>query len=176
MTNKKNKLRFSILANLFSLVLVIGSVMVAGSTGPYWNIGPNDELVIISVHVDTIEKYIGFLVVITIINIMQIISEEIAMPIIGFNIYNPDKKVITDFGKNELQFYGNTMFMISAIRGIFMTMFIISQVDIAIWSVLIKEITSFFTIRLLLNEKEFVKESNINDSESSELTEIVINE
>ena len=27
------------------------------------------------------------------------------MPVLGFSIYNPDKKVITEFTKNELQFY-----------------------------------------------------------------------
>jgi hypothetical protein len=31
---------------------------------------------------------------------------DIASPILGFNIFNPDKKTITDFGKCELQFYG----------------------------------------------------------------------
>jgi hypothetical protein len=27
---------------------------------------------------------------------------DIASPILGFNIYNPDKKIITEFGKCEL--------------------------------------------------------------------------
>ena len=33
-------------------------------------------------------------------------------PIIGFNIYNPDKKNISDFTKLELQIYGNSMYLI----------------------------------------------------------------
>ncbi len=86
------------------------------------------------------------------------------MPILGFNVYNPDKKIITEFGKNELQFFANTMFMISSVRDIFMVLLTISQVDVALWSVFIREFASFFTIRMLLNEKTF-----------AELEECVIN-
>ena len=79
------------------------------------------------------------------------------MPVVGFNIYNPDKKVITEFTKNELQFFGNMMFLTSSLRYIFEVMVTITQLDIAIYSVIISEITTIFTIRLLLNEKRFTK-------------------
>ena len=42
------------------------------------------------------------------------------MPILGFNVYNPDKKIITDFSKNELNFLANLMFTINSIKSIFM--------------------------------------------------------
>ena len=77
------------------------------------------------------------------------------MPVVGFNIYNPDKKVITEFTKNELQFFGNMMFLTSSLRYIFEVMITITQIDIAIYSVIISEITTIFTIRMLLNEKRF---------------------
>ena len=79
------------------------------------------------------------------------------MPVVGFNIYNPDKKVITEFTKNELQFFGNMMFLTSSLRYIFEVMITITQIDIAIYSVIISEITTIFTIRMLLNEKRFTK-------------------
>ena len=82
---------------------------------------------------------------------------EIANPIIGFNIYNPDKKVITDFTKNELQFYGNTLYIIDSTRYIFKVMVLVTQIDLAFISMLSGEIISFITIRMLLNEKEFIK-------------------
>ena len=37
-------------------------------------------------------------------------------------------------------------------------MITIAQIDLAIFSVIIGEITSFFTIRMLLNEKTFIPE------------------
>ena len=99
----------------------------------------------------------------------------IASKIIGFNIYNPDKKVITEFTKNELQFYGNSMYLIDAIKAVLLIMVNISQIDIALWGVIISETTSLFTIRMLLNEKEFNlnNDTELNDplvdSSSSEV-------
>ena len=100
--------------------------------------------------------------IIAIIKISDVVISEIASPIIGFNIYNPDKKVITEFTKNELQFYGNSMYLIDAIKAVLLIMVNISQIDIALWGVIVSETTSLFTIRMLLNEKEFKLK---NDSE-----------
>jgi hypothetical protein len=107
------------------------------------------------VHIDTWTKYIITLVFIAIVDIIRVISEEIGMPIINFNIYNPDKKVITEFTKFELQLYGNSMYALTSIRGVFITLISITQFDIALWSLLIGETSALFTIRALLNEKIF---------------------
>ena len=48
-----------------------------------------------------------------------------------------------------------------------MIMVTISQVDIAIWGVIISEITSLYTVRLLLNEKKFVKDYEQVSQENS---------
>ena len=79
-----------------------------------------------------------------------------AHPILGFSIYNPDKKIITEFTKNQLQVYGNLMYLIDSVRGVFTILVTISQVDIALVGVLVSEITGIFTIRMLLNEKQFI--------------------
>jgi len=121
----------------------------------YLRWGPQDDLIIISVAVDTYDKYIMLLATIAVIKISDVLIGEIANPIIGFNIYNPDKKVITDFTKNELQFYGNSMYLIDAIKSVLLIMVNISQIDIALWGVIVSETASIFTIRMLLNEKEF---------------------
>tara|TARA_B100001250_G_scaffold391373_1_gene392180 strand:- start:218 stop:691 length:474 start_codon:yes stop_codon:yes gene_type:complete len=121
----------------------------------YLRWGPQDDLIIISVAVDTYDKYMMLLATIAVIKISDVLIGEIANPIIGFNIYNPDKKVITDFTKNELQFYGNSMYLIDAIKSVLLIMVNISQIDIALWGVVVSETASIFTIRMLLNEKEF---------------------
>ena len=51
------------------------------------------------------------------------------------------------------------MYFIDSIRNVFMIMLTISQIDIALWGVLISEFTSIFTIRYLLNEKKFLKKN-----------------
>ena len=108
--------------------------------------------------IENLKKYAG-------LSVSDVIIADIAHPIIGFNIFNPDKKKIKEFSKLELQIYGNTMFLIDAVRGVLMIMLIISQFDVAIFGVIISQITSIFTIRSLLNEKEFVKDENINKYE-----------
>ena len=52
------------------------------------------------------------------------------------------------------------MFMISAIRELFNTVISITQLDLALVIVIVKELASIVIIRLLLNEKQFVVKPN----------------
>ena len=151
-----NKLKYCLLGNLSVLILVIILSIIFRDNSEYWNIGPNPSLVIISVHINTWSKYLSLLFIVALINVSRVVIEEIAMPILGFNIYNPDKKIITEFTKWELQFYGNSMYAISNMRQVFLLMLNISQIDIALYNVFICELASIYTIRMLLNEKQFV--------------------
>jgi hypothetical protein len=130
-------------------------VCLLNEGGDYFRFGPNDDFKLISVTINDWFKYAAVLSFIAIINMIKVISEEIGGPILGFNIYNPDKKVITDFTKNELQIYGNSMFALSGMRNIFIMLITITQFDIALWSLIVSEVASIFTIRMLLNEKSF---------------------
>ena len=115
----------------------------------------------------------GLLLFIAIFRIIKVIVTEIADPILSFTIYNPDKKNIDNFGKNELQFYGNTLYFIDSIRYVFTIMIAVTQIDIALFDTLIGELTTVFTIRMLLNEKTFTNSEYINiengDLETNEL-------
>tara|TARA_B100001093_G_scaffold143766_1_gene136328 strand:+ start:413 stop:757 length:345 start_codon:yes stop_codon:yes gene_type:complete len=109
------------------------------------------------------------------IEVSDIIIGDIAHPIIGFNIYNPDKKEITEFGKNELQVYGNTMYLIEGFKRILMIVISITQVDFAMFTVLFGNIASIFTIRMILNEKKFIKSPSLNyqkQEDDVELSEV----
>ena len=153
--NLKQKLQLCVVGNLLTLTIVVVSVIIFNSHSQYFSWGPNENLVVISVMIDDWTKY-GFLLgLITIVNAVQVMSEEMGMPVLGFSIYNPDKKHITDFTKCELQAYANIMFLIGAIRKVFMVIVSITQIDIALYSIVIKELTSIITIRFLLNEKTF---------------------
>ena len=155
----KKKLQLCILVYgiLLILIVIIINFFQTKSTYFRWGVPNKDEepLIIISVNIDNYYKYFSLLFLITIIRIIKVGVNEIANPIITFNIYNPDKKNIEDFGKNELQFYGNMLYLIDNLRYVFTLMITISQIDLAIYGVLVGEITSIFTIRMLLNEKTF---------------------
>ena len=150
MISIQNKIRLCILGNSITVLLVVLPICL------------------INIKIDTSAKYFSVLTFIAIINVIKVISEEIGGPILGFNIYNPDKNIITDFTKCELQVYGNTMFMLTGLRNIFITLITITQFDIALWSLLISEGASLFTIRMLLNEKTFQHYNEVEIEEAME--------
>jgi hypothetical protein len=55
------------------------------------------------------------------------------------------------------------MWFINSLTNSLFVMITISQIDIAILRILYSEITTIFTIRMLLNEKEFVYNRVVND-------------
>jgi len=153
----RRKLMLCLTGNLCVLAIVGCTVYSCGTSGKYWRFGPHPDLVIIAVQIDTWRKYGALLALIAIVESSRVMVEEFGMPVLGFSIYNPDKKVVSDFTKNELQFFANAMFFISAIRSVLLVMVQISQLDIALWGVLISQCASIITIRHLLNEKTFAQ-------------------
>ncbi len=145
------------------IVAVLATMLNDGSD--FFTIGPNDKLVLVSTKINTPQRYVGMIFVLILINGMTMIVEELGMPVLGFNVYNPDKTHIVDFTKNELNFLANGMFVTSALRSSLMLVVSISQIDVAIISVIIKEIASFFVVRHLLNEKTFGENIPIPDEE-----------
>ena len=168
----KTKLKYCVTGNILLLVVIVIITTHYQHESKYFRFGPSNDLIVISVNINTNNRYLILLLIISLVKITKVVVEEIGMPVIGFSIYNPDKKVITEFTKNELQFYGNTMYLTSSLRYIFEVMVTITQIDIAIYSVIISEITTIFTIRLLLNEKRFSKNE---DDSMQELLNIVDN-
>lgn len=153
--NPKTKLVACLMANCGILAITLTLVTVFADQSPFWRFGYSPDLVVVSVRIDTLGRYLALLSVIAFINASRVVVEEVGMPILGFTIYNPDKKHVEDFTKNELQFFANAMFIVSGLRSVFMMVVSISQIDLAIWSLLVGEFASLFTIRMLLNEKTF---------------------
>ena len=155
MVSIQNKIRLCIFGNSITVLMVVIPVCILSESGQYFRFGPSDDFILINIRINTYEKYVSVLTCIAVINVIKVISEEMGGPILGFNIYNPDKKNITDFTKFELQLYGNSMFLLSGLRSIFLTLITITQFDIALWSLIVSEFASVFTIHMLLNEKTF---------------------
>jgi hypothetical protein len=162
-------LRVCLTANLMLLLIVITLMIKYGNDSKYCRIGPQPDLEVFAFKINTWEKYYIFLGLVAFIRIAKVLIQEIAGPILGFTVYNPDKKVVTEFSKNELQFYANSMFFISSLRNVFEIIVTISQLDIACFSVFVAQGTSIVTIRFLLNKKTFKKDT------SFDLKNIVIN-
>ncbi len=154
--NTRDKIWYCLAMNVAILMAVFVIVFVfKDPNSKYFRFGPNEDLFLISVKIDTWSKYFVAVFTIGIIRIGEVIVNEIGSPILGFNVYNPDKKHITAFTRIELNFLANGTYFINGLRGVFMVVISISQVDIALISVIVSEITSIWTVRLLLNEKTF---------------------
>ena len=158
MMTPKRKLFWCLISNVFILTVVIVLIVVfRDPDSKYFRWGPHDDLIVVSVKINTLSKYFTLVAIIVSVKIVEVLVHEIGMPVLGFSVYNPDKKIITDFTKNKLQFYANAMFMVSSIRQVLLVVVSVTQIDIALISCCISEITAIFTVRLLLNEKKFVK-------------------
>lgn len=155
--NQKTKVRICLIVNVLLLSLIATIVFVLDSSSNYFRFGPHEDFVLISVKIDNYDKYFFLLVLITIVNITKILIEDLCTPILTFTIYNPDKQTIEHFTKAELRFYSTSLFLVNNIRYIFEIMITISQIDIALFSVLIEQITGVYTINFLLKEKIFTK-------------------
>lgn len=164
MNDLKRQLLWCVFGNVITVFLVmIPVIILSDDSNTYFRFGWNEDLILISVKIDTGLRYSMLMISIVIINAVKIVSQEIGMPILGFNIYNPDKKVITEFTKNELQFFGNMMYLTAGVRKLFEVIINITQFDIALFSLLISEAVTIFTIRAILNKKTFeVVEEPIN--------------
>ena len=172
MLNVNTKLRWCTVFNTCLLIfMTIPVVVLNDGSSKYFRWGWHEDLTLISVPINTQKRYWMMMLFISVMKITHVVIGEIAHPILGFNIYNPDKKEIEDFTKGELQAYGNIMYLIEGFKDILTVMLSITQIDIALASMLVANITSVFTIRSLLNEKIFSRNSG-----NVELYEVIVNQ
>ncbi len=163
--NQLNKVRLCLFLNT-CLVVFIGFYITNFATdSKYFRFGPNDDFIFISVQINTMQKYCSLLTLIFVNDVVRVIIQELGSPVLFMNVYNPDKKEITEFSKAQLYFYANSMFLLNNIRYIFTVLINVTQIDIAIFSVLVEEVIVIFTIKLLLDEKKFINKKSLLNKE-----------
>ncbi len=166
----KYRLRICILTNSCLFILITLTLFFFyDKESSYLRYGPHKDLNVLGIKINTWKHYIGLQFFLAFVEITDVIINEMASPILGFNIYNPDKKEITQFTRFELQFYANSMWLLNSLKRVLMVVVSVSQIDIALLRVVYSEITSFYTIRMLLLEKKFPKEDiyqNVNQNEN----------
>ena len=87
-------------------------MFIFASNSKYFRFVPQEDFIVISVPINNYYRYNILLLIITFVNITKVIIAEIGEPpLLIFNVYNPDKKIITDFTKLQLKFYANAMFL-----------------------------------------------------------------
>jgi len=167
MLTNSRKVWLCLIGNVITMILVLIFVCIfRDDSSKYFRFGPNEDLIVISILINTWNKWVGLILFIGIIKSCDVLVNELGSPILGFRIYNPDKKVIDDFTKNELNFLANAMWFTNSFRSVLMVVVNITQFDIALSGMIMSEIISIFTVRHLLNTKKFVKGKSENKSEN----------
>jgi hypothetical protein len=156
----KQRLKICIVGQLFILVsVVIPTVLLANKNSTYYRFGPNEDLIVISIKINTWSRYSVLIIYMMIFRICKVFVNELGMPILTFNIYNPNQKKIEDFSRIELQVLANIMFTLNAISYAITLQLSILQIDIALFSGIFSELAAIPTIYILLKDKEFPDDS-----------------
>lgn len=153
----KQRMKFCLMTNamLVSLIALFVS-MYSTTDDPYMRYGPQADLKLLGVAIDTWPRYWIFQLFLGCIEVTDVIIQDLANPIFAFNIYNPDKKIIIEYTKNELQLYAQSFMFLSQMKGALMLMVTITQLDIAISKCVFSTLASIFATRILLNDKKFI--------------------
>ncbi len=163
----KQRLKVCIFGQIILLTIaLITTALLANKDSLYYRFGPSEELIVISVKINTWTKYCILLVYILIFRVCKVFINELGMPILTFNIYDPNRKVVKDFTRLELQVLANIMFMLNAIRYALTLQLSIIQIDIAVISGIFDELAAIPTIYILLKDKKFVNNGETIDSDS----------
>jgi len=168
----QQRLKLCIIGQFVLLIsVVIPIVLLANKQSTYYKFGPNEDLIIISIKINTWLRYGILLIYVFIFRVCKVFITELGMPILSFNIYDPNRKKVEGFTRNELQIQANTMYMLNAIRYALTLQLAIIQIDIALISAIFSELASIPTIYILLKDKEFIK-NTIEELEEELLTNV----
>ena len=127
-------LRLSAFVLLATLVFAVTTL----ASDAYFRAGPHPDFTLVGVVVDTPARYAGLLALIGVTNCIKVVVAEMGEPVLVFNVYNPDKTLITDFTRTQLLWYANLMFFVSNTRRVFEVLVTVTQFDIAVFSVVVE--------------------------------------
>jgi hypothetical protein len=153
--NTPKAIQLCVFANA-TLLFIIFSIVYNVADKNLLRIGYSKDLVILGVPIDTYDKYITLHTLIFSTEFVYALVFEYANPILYFNIFNEDKKEITCFAKNQLQFYAQALWFTTSIKNAVMLLVSIQQLDVLVSKCISYEIAAFIIIRHKLNNKIFL--------------------
>ena len=143
--------------NLFFLLFLVGCFFIFDDhTSNYFRIGWHKDFVFVSITIDNPLKYFLLIIFISILNITEIFLNDLAFPIINFSTYNPYKTEIHDFTRLELEMYSNVLYFIIGAKRLFQIATAVTQIDLAIITLLSSQVSIYFVIKYFLDKKRFI--------------------
>ncbi|MDE2095876.1 MAG: hypothetical protein KGL39_01365 [Patescibacteria group bacterium] len=151
----KHKLQFSIAANAAILVTVLALTGYFAADSTYWRVGWHEELVVIAVVINSGFRYAALVALIALANVSGALAEQFGEPVVDFSLYNPDKRVISEFSRAELFAAAVALRSLASVREVLLLMVSFAQVDIALWNLAITTAVAVCVVCALLREKRF---------------------
>jgi hypothetical protein len=93
---------------ILTLVSVL-AVLCDDGQSRYWQTGPQQDLKIVSVRIDTWFRYYGLVILIVCLNIGRVIVDDVCNPTIFFPVYDPSVTEVQGWTKHELAFCANIL-------------------------------------------------------------------
>lgn len=136
--------------------------------------GPSDDLYVVGIQVNTISLYIGFALYIITIQISLLFTEEFALPIIEFTVYNPQCEVIERFEELELMVLSIGVFFTKGILKGLKLLLAVESIDSIILLFLAEEIVTVYTVSILLKQKKFItRTQDLSKSDANFIGQII---
>ena len=155
--NKLFILKLCVGVNIFFLMIFVACFFIFNNgESKYFRIGWSDNFIFISMYIDTPVKYFTLCFFIITLNISEIFLNDVAYPLINFSTYNPYKLEITDFTRNQLEFFSNIIYFVQGSKKLLQIATAVSQIDLAFITLMSSQVSIFFVIRYLLNKKNFL--------------------
>lgn len=156
------KIQICIGVNFFLLIMISGFIFNFADN-KLLRIGYSKDLVVMGIVIDTPDKYFLLHLCIFTVEFSHSIIYEYANPIMYFNVFNVDKKVITDFKRFELQVYAQSLWFLTTIKNGLMILVAITQIDITLCKIIYSEIAIAIVIHNLLKNKSFILQAGEDD-------------
>lgn len=148
------KLSLCIKFNLFVIGMCVFFFLVCAEPGSF-TFGPSDSFEVVGIKINTWTRYITFVMLIILIQEALLMTEEFAIPILEFTVYNPQCDIIIEFSRMELQLFTNVLYMTKEALKLFKVMILIARLDALLFTYLAEEITTIATVHIILSQKSF---------------------
>jgi hypothetical protein len=160
--NKVCILQSCIFINIVLILVLCSSFFIFNNQeSSYFTWGWSDTFTFVSISINTPLKYIILCFFIMFFNISEILLNDIGYPLIHFSTYNPYQKNIDDLSRKDLELYSNIIFFIQTFKKLSQVLITLSQMDIAVISLLSYQVSAYFAISYLLDNKEFNSASSL---------------
>lgn len=135
------------------MISVVTGVTLTGWGEGWLRIGPNEDLAVGRLKIDTWASYGSLVIIICFLKVFEVSVNEFLYPIFWWMIYDREAKDLGNYTTNEVKYkyvFNNSM---SGLRSIFAWYIAISQFDLAVIQLLSEQVTSFFVVHLILRGK-----------------------